>query len=307
VNINRLGRLGGLVLGAVAAVAAITWLLEHVMPPPYSGYLAVAIVGIVGTEVFKRQPRQRGLRMFRYYLRARQRGADEPGARSRLLARLYRNEAARARIGGTLEAHWQGASEKERVVGGVAALLAAAGKRLDGETLAGAYDRARDQFRIPGWEALPPEFVSVLRGQLDARERDQLDVLAERYRLFDQKFFRAPSGLAGDTAASVLDFARLLNSMGNQLRKDHPGDAERAYRLSLRLRPHENLAHAGLALLLEQTGRQREAIQEARAGLQVLEGYARRASDQAPSTEDIFPFRSPVSFREALERVVGSA
>ncbi len=293
-------------LGLVGVVIALTWLLEHVMPAPYSGFLALALVGLASTEVLKRQPRHRAFRMFRYYLRARERGADEPAARSRLLARFCGNATAAAQLGGALEARWVGQSEKERTVGGVSALLAAQGKRIDAEALKAVYDRARDQFMISGWEALPKEFVSGVRERLDPRERDQLEALAERYRLFHQKFFRVSSALAVDPAASVVDFARLLHSMGNGLTKEEPGDAERAYRLSLRLRPDRNLAHAGLAFLLEQTGRTPEAAAEARAALLVLDLYAQPAAADAPTTEDISPFRSPKSLREALERVAGS-
>jgi hypothetical protein len=292
-------------LGLAAAVIALTWALEHVMPPPYSGFLALALVGLVSTEVLKRQPRQRAFRMFRYYLRARERGADEPAARSRLLARFARQDS-RAQRGSAIEACWVGEAEKERTIGGVAALLAAQGKRIDADALAAVYDRARDQFMIPGWEALPKEFVNAVRERLDPRERDLLDTLTERYRLFHQKFFRSSSALAADPTASVVDFARLLHSMGNGLSKKVPGDAERAYRLSLRLRPDRNLAHAGLAFLLEQTGRTREAADEARAALQVLDVYAQHAAADAPTTEDISPFRSPKSLREALGRVAGS-
>jgi hypothetical protein len=291
---------------AASVVVAITWLLEHVMPPPYSGYLALAIVGVAATEIFKRRPRQRALRMFRYYLRARQRGADEPAARAHLIARLYRHQATRARMAGTLEARWAGDSEKARTMGGVDALLTAESKRIDGDALSAVYDRVRDQFMIPGWEALPQEFVSAVGDRLDAHDREQLDALAARYRLFHQRFFRVASALGTDPATSVVDFARLLHSMGNGLAKEAPGDAERAYRLSLRLRPDRNLAHAGLALLLEQTGRTREAAREAQTALKVLDEYAGRAAADAPSTEDISPFRSPKTLREALQRVAAA-
>src|SRR5262245_6259459 len=202
-------------LGLAAAVIALTWVLEHVMPAPYSGFLALALVGLVSTEVVKRQPLQRAFRMFRYYLRARERGADEPTARSRLAARFDKQDGRVRR--GVIEASWVGESEKERAVGGVAALLVAQGKRLEANALAAAYDRARDQFMIPGWEALPKEFVNAVRRRLDPGERDRLDALTERYRLFHQKFFRASSALAANPEASVVDFARLLHSMGNGL------------------------------------------------------------------------------------------
>jgi hypothetical protein len=294
-------------IAAVAAVVALTWALEHVVPPPYSGYLALVVVGLVATEVFKRQPRQRARRMFRIYLYARERGAAEPEARTRLLGRLSRNPETRQALARDLEARWVGPFEKDRATAGVALLLAHAGKALDAETLGAAYDRERDRFTIAGWEALPSEFVETVFGRLDERERDQLNRLVDEYRLFQQKFFKSATSLAADPAAGATDFARLLHSMGNQLTKDHPGDAERAYRLSLRLRPEENLAHAGLALLLEQTGRLREAAQQAKAALGVLDGYVRRAADRTPSTEDISPFRSPAKLREALERLAGNA
>jgi hypothetical protein len=77
-------------------------------------------------------------------------------------------------------------------------------------------------------------------------------------------------------------------------------------RLSLRLRPDDNLAHARLALLLDRTGRNREAAGEARTALTVLDGYTRQAA-RDPPVEGISPFRSPIKLREALERVAAGA
>jgi hypothetical protein len=45
-------------VGALAVVA-LTWVIEHVMPPPYSGYLALIVVALVVTEVIRRQPARR--------------------------------------------------------------------------------------------------------------------------------------------------------------------------------------------------------------------------------------------------------
>jgi hypothetical protein len=291
------------VVGVVAAVIALTWAIEHALPPPYSGYLAAVIVGLIGTEIYKRQPPQRAARMLRIYLKARERGADEAKARGRLLARLYRREESRAQARRELEAAWSGPSEKDRVVGGLGALLRQEGRALDREALRHAWDRLRDLFTVTGWEALPRAFVEAVRSRLDEREQTQLDELAVRYRLFQQRFFQSSTALGADPAAGTVDFARLLHSMGNQLTREQPGDAERAYRVSLRLRPDRNLAHAGLALLLEQTGRTREAAREARLALAVLDDYARRAADEPPTTEDVGPFRSPQSLREALEPI----
>jgi hypothetical protein len=300
---SRFSRLLPWALGAIAAVVALTWALEHAMPPPYSGYLAVVLVGLALTHIVKRQPPQQAARMVRAYLRARERGDDEARARDQLLARLYPDPPIRQRTAGDLDAVWTGPSEKDRVIGGVAALLAHNGKTLDRDALAAIYDRLRDQFAIPGWDALPGEFVVAVRGRLDQREREQLDALALRYRLFHQKFFRSPSSLGADPAAGAAEFARLLNSMGNRLSPDEPGDAERAYRLSLSVQPERNLAHAGLALLLERTGRARDAAREARTALEVLDDYARRAAHELPSHEDIGPFKSLAELRSALQQV----
>lgn len=277
------------------------------MPAPYSGYLALVVVGFVVTELIRRQPRQRAERMFRLYCRARERGVDEVTARERLLGRLYRGAEARRRVTSQVEAGWVGATEKDRLSAAVAIVLAAEGKTLDPAALAGAWDRARDRFTIPGWEALPKEFVESLQLRLEAGDLSQLDALAERYRLFHQRFFRQPSALAIDPGESIVDFARLLASVANHTVKEAPGDAERAYRLSLKLRPAENLAHGGLALLLAETGRTREAAREAALALGVLDALAQRARDRAPATEDIHPFKSPARLREALERVVAGA
>jgi hypothetical protein len=290
-------------LGVVVAVIALTWAIENVLPPPYSGYLAAVIVGFIIVEFYKRRPPQRAARMLRIYLKARERGADEAEARGRLLARLYRREESRAQARGKLEAAWQGPSEKDRAMSGLGALLRHEGKTLDDEALGHAWNRLRDLFPVTGWEALPRPFVEAVRGRLDAREQTQLEDLALRYRLFEQRFFRGSASLEADPAAGAMDFARLLHSMGNRLTREQPGDAERAYRMSLRLRADRNLAHAGLALLLEQTGRTREAAREARLALAVLDEHARRAADEPPSTEDIGPFRSPQSLREALEPI----
>ncbi|MGH7390502.1 MAG: hypothetical protein ACREM3_13750 [Candidatus Rokuibacteriota bacterium] len=294
----RWGRILGIGLAGAVAVVALTWVLEHVMEPPYSGYLALCAVGLTVTGIIKRQPGQRAVRWFRFYFRARARD-DEAAARERLLAGLQSRPGLRS----AAEAAWRGPTEKERVLAGVAVLLAAEGKRLDAGALSVAYDGVRDKFSIPGWSALPTEFVREVRDRLEERERRHLDALAEKYRLFQQRFFQRPSSLAVDAAASVVDFARLLHSVANRIAKDEPGDAERAYRLSLRLRPDGNLAHAGLALLLERTGRHREAVTEAQTALQVLDHLAERAAERAPATEDIYPFKSPKSLREALERV----
>jgi hypothetical protein len=220
---------------------------------------------------------------------------------------LARDEAARQRLGSELATVWVGTSEKNRAIEGVSFLLTREGRSLDAEALAAAYDRVRDQTTIPGWDALPQEFVDAVHARLHERERSQLEALAARYRLLDQKFFRSPSALGADPAAGLVDFARLLHSMGNRLAKDEPGDAERAYRLSLRLRPDRNLAHAGLALLLDRMGRAREAAREALTALTVLDEYAQHAAADSPSTEDITPFRSPKSLREALQRVAAAS
>jgi hypothetical protein len=285
------------------AVVALTWTLEHVMPPPYSGYLALVVVAFVVTELIRRQPGQRAERMFRLYCRARERGADEVAARQRLVRRLYRSGHGYQHVTPGVEVAWTGATEKDRVSAGVALLLAREGKTLDLATLGAAWDRVRDRFTIPGWEALPREFVDSLRGRLDVEALGQLSALIEKYGLFRQRFFRQPSALGVDPAASVVDFTRLLTSLANHAERDEPGDAERAYRISLRLRPEANLAHAGLSLLLEKTGRSREAAREARVALDVLDAYAREAGVRSPTTEDIYPFKTPVSLREALSRL----
>ncbi|HWC04742.1 MAG TPA: hypothetical protein VHF87_18480 [Methylomirabilota bacterium] len=304
---RRLLRIAALAFAFAAVVAGLTWALERVMPPSFSGFLALVLVGLAVTEFLKRQPRQRALRMFRLYLHARERGADEPSARARLLARLCRDPEQRQRLEREIEAAWTGASEKERAVGGIALLLAREKRPIEPALLSDPYDRARDQFTIGGWDALPLEFTQAIRSQLERSELQRLDELVERHRLFQQKFFKRPTSLGLDPARGVVEFARLLQSLGNHLAHETPGDAERAYRLSLRLRPDENLAHAGLALLLDRTGRTREAGQEAKIGLEVLDGYAARAAERNPTTEDISPFRSPASLREALERVAASA
>jgi hypothetical protein len=267
------------------------------MPPPYSGYLAFVIVGFVATQLYRHRPAERAGRLFRVYLRARQRGAGEEEARRGLLERAHRPPDG-------IEPAWIGASERDRLAAGVAALLGGRGVTLDPAVLAAAFERERDRFTIPGWALLPPAFVERVRGPLDERERGQLDALTEQYGVFRQRFFTRPSALGADPEASAIDFARLLHSMGNGLTKEHPGDAERAYRLSLRMRPSDNLAHAGLALLLASTGRDAEAGREARTALEVLDGYARDASARTPSTEDISPFKSPSSLREALTRLL---
>jgi hypothetical protein len=294
-----------IVLGLVVAVVALTWVLEQVVPPPFSGYLAAVTIGLVAIQLYKRQPGPRAQGLFRIYLKARARGQDESAAREQLLASLHADEEGRRQAWRDIEPLWTGPTERDRVMGGVGALLARLGLRLEDEGLRRAYDRVRDRLTIAGWEALPGEFVEAVRSRLDEGEQAQLDSLVDRYRLFHQRFFQRPSSLATDLAASVEDFARLLHSVGNRMTREHPGDAERAYRLSLRLRPERNLAHAGLALLLEQTGRTREAADEARTALTVLDEFARRTSDGAPTTEDISPFRSPVKLREALEQVRG--
>ena len=219
----------------------------------------------------------------------------EEEARRRLLERERTAEVGAA---------WAGGSERDRLLAAVAALLAGRGLTLEPGVLAAAFERERDRFTIPGWALLPPGFVRAVREPLDERERGQLDALMERYAVFGQRFFTRPSALGVDPGASAVDFARLLHSMGNRLAREEPGDAERAYRLSLRVRPAGNLAHAGLALLLAQTGRDAEASREAQTALQVLDGYARQAAAQMPSTEDISPFRSPTSLREALGRLL---
>lgn len=292
--LSRRARWLVLVLAGIAAVVILTWLLEHAIPPPFSGYLAVVLVGLAAIQFYKRRPRQRAYALFHVYLKARARGADEATARARLLARAGGAGAAPA---------WDGPSEKARVVRAVGRLLQARGQVLDEDALGREYDRARDRFMIPGWEALPPEFVEAVLGRLDEDERRRLDALVDRYGLFRQRFFQNASSLAADPEASRRDFARLLASLGNRMSKEAPGDAERAYRLSLRLSPDRNLAHAGLALLLHQTGRTRDARQEARIALEVLDEYARQAAEGPPSTEDIYPFRTPPALREALGRV----
>lgn len=304
--LRHLPRIAALLVAVLTAGVALTWALDHVIPWPYSNYLAVIMVGLIATEIFKRQPRQRALRAFRIYLHVRARGADESAARERLLSRLYRDQEVRRKVAREIEPRWTGPSEKERVVGGVAALLEREGRRLAPDELPRAYDRERDRFSIPGWEALPSEFVDAVRGPLTDHEWQQLQGLVERYALFKQKFFRSPTSLAQEPAAGVTDFARLLHSMGNHLGKDEPGDGERAYRVSLRLRPQDNLAHAGLALLLERTGRTREAAREAGVALDVLDAYARRAADSVPTAEDIWPFKSPEALRKELQRAAGT-
>lgn len=298
---SGLARLALSTLAAVTAVVALGWALGHVMPPPFSGYLAFVIVGVVATQLYKSRPAPRAGRLFRLYLRARAGGAGEEQARQRLLD----VDRARGTGAGEMAAAWVGPSERDRLVAGVGALLAQRGPPIEPSVLAAAYGRERDRFTIPGWALLPAEFVRAVRGPLDEREGSDLDALMERYAVFKQRFFARVSLLGVDPQASATDFARLIHSMGNRMAKEQPGDAERAYRLSLRLRPDGNLAHAGLALLLAATGRDSEASREAGTALQVLDGYARRAQDaQIPTTEDISPFRSPTSLREALTRLL---
>jgi hypothetical protein len=291
-------RILGISLVSAAAVVALTWVLEHVMPPPYSGYLALCVVGLTVTTILKQRPAERAARWLRLYFRGRARGGED-AARQRLLARVQN----RPQLCRQVEAAWRGESEKSRVLAGLGVLLAADGKSLEAATLSATYDRVRDKVTIPGWSTLPDEFVREVRGQLEEREWRQLEGLADKYALLQQRFFQRPSSLAADPRASVHDFARLLASVGNRIGKDAPGDAERAYRLSLRLRPDENLAHAGLALLLERMGRDRDAVAEAQTALQVLDALAAVAADRRPATEDIYPFKSPTTLREALERV----
>jgi hypothetical protein len=294
-----------LALAALAAVVALAWALGYVMPPPFSGYLAAIVVASVATQIYKSQPRQRAARLFRLYLRARERGAGEGDARRALLGGLRRERGERDRVAREVAAVWTGLTESDRLVAGVQALLAHRGCTIEPLELAAAYGRERDRFRIPGWALLPAGFVREVCGRLDELKRRELDALMDRYAVFKQRFFTRPSSLGADPPASAIDFARLLHSMGNRLAREQPRDAECAYRLSLRLRPERNLAHAGLALLLARTGRDAEAIREARTALQVLDGYTRRVQDeQAPSPEDISPFRSPDSLRQALERLL---
>jgi hypothetical protein len=301
----RLARPSLLALGGVAAVAALAWALGYLMPPPFSGYLALVLVALSATQIYKSRPPQRAGQLFRLYLRARERGAGEEDARRLLLARL--RHPGPPDTAAELEAAWVGSSEGERLVAGVGALLARRGSSIDEAVLTAAYGRERDRFTIQGWALLPPAFVREVLGRLDGRERRQLDALIERYGVFKQRFFARPSSLGADPGAGATDFARLLHSMGNRLAKEQPDDAERAYRLSLRVRPEGNLAHGGLALLLAGAGRVAEARQEAKAALEVLDGYARRAADtQMPSTENISPFRSPDSLRRALEQLLAS-
>jgi hypothetical protein len=291
------------VLAGLIAVIALGWALGHLMPPPFSGYLALILVALAAIQLYKSRPEQHAARFFRLYLRARERGAGEEEARRLLLTCGGSPRAGRAAIG-RAEAAWVGSSERDRLVAEVGILLEHRGRAIEPAALAAAYDRERDRFTIPGWALLPTEFVQEMLGRLDGPERRQLDALMERYSMFKQRFFSRPSSLGVDPAAAASDFARLLHSMGNRLLKEQPGDAERAYRLSLRLRPVRNLAHAGLALLLAETGRGAEASREAQAALEVLEEYAQRAAEtQMPSTEDISPFRSPVSLRQALEQI----
>jgi hypothetical protein len=303
--LGRPVRIVGIALAGATAVVALTWLFEHAIAPPFSGYLALILVGLAVTHVLRRQPQQQAYRLFFPYFRARERGADEVAARARLLARAGGGPGRADAIARAVTAAWSGPSERERAVAGVAALLAERGRPVGRDVVAAAYDRARDRFTIPGWEALPREFVEAVRGRLDERERGQLEALAEKYRLFQQRFFRRSTSLGADPAASLVDFARLLASLGNRMAAEAPGDAERAYRLSVRLRPEENLAHGGLAILLGRVGRAREAVVEARLALSVLDDYAARAADRDPTPEDISPFRSPKAFREALERLAG--
>jgi hypothetical protein len=304
--LTRWAVLAAQALVILAAIVALTLVFERVMPPQFASLLAAIVVALVAVRLIKRRPPHRALFMLRIYLGARARGADEAAAREQLLARLVRDVEVRRRVGGHVQAAWAGPGEKERVVAGVRVLLAREAKALPPADIGRLYDRARDRFTIPGWESLPHEFVEAVRRPLDERERAQLDALIARYQLFRQRFFRSPSSLASDPPASVMDLARLLQSLGNRLTGDAPGDSERAYRLSLRLRPELNLSHAGLAVLLERTGRVREAEHEARVALDVLDRYARRGTEGEATVEDISPFRSPLQLRAELERILGA-
>jgi hypothetical protein len=300
----RLARPALLVLGGLTAVVALGWTLGYLMPPPFSGYLALVVVALLATQVYKSRPPQRAGQLFRLYLRARERGSGEEDARRQFLARL-RHPDPPGDTAGEVDAAWAGSSEGDRLVAGVGALLARRGSPIDRAVLATVYGRERDRFTIPGWTLLPAAFVREVLGRLDERERRQLDALMERYGVFKQRFFARPSSLDADPGAAATDFGRLLHSMGNRLAKEQPDDAERAYRLSLRVRPEGNLAHGGLALLLAGSGRVAEARQEAGTALEVLDGYARRAADtERPSTEDISPFRAPDGLRRALEQLL---
>jgi hypothetical protein len=285
-------------VAGLATVAALTWGLGTVLPPPFSGLIAVVLVGLVATELVKRQPAQRALRMFHAYLRARERGFDEATARGRLVATAG-GDAARRQLTPVLEAAWAGQSEKERVVAGAAALLASERTAVDPAMLARIYDRARDRFTIPGWDALPAEFVAEIHGRVGPTELRQLDALAARYRLFHQRFFARPVSLGADPVAGAAGLARLLQSLGNRLAADGLDDALTAYRLSLSLDPADNLACAGMAVLLDRAGRGREAAAEAAVALRLLD--ARSGRDL--TSDDLFPCRRQDDLRHALERI----
>ena len=94
-------RILGIALAGAVAVVALTWGLEHVMDPPYSGYLALCAVGFAVTTLIRRQPAQRAARWFRLYLRARSRGADEDASRERLVA-------GRSNLATDVKAAWRG-------------------------------------------------------------------------------------------------------------------------------------------------------------------------------------------------------
>jgi tetratricopeptide (TPR) repeat protein len=136
-----------------------------------------------------------------------------------------------------------------------------------------------------GWNQYPSEFISVIKERL-GDEFAKLSRLAQKYRLFEQPFFKRPSNefQGAEFQADLLGF--LVGSLGNQLAMHEMfEDAETAFKLSLKLKSEDNPTHMSLANLYLMQGKIQLAVPHLAEAERILKGLAAFASEH--SMEDI--------------------
>ena len=143
------------------------------------------------------------------------------------------------------------------------------------------YQVLKEEASTKGWEHFPGKFVQGLKAILGEGKFDCLTLLAEKYRLFDQDFFAHPETFTDiGNEITALEIACLLTSMGNDLcGRQILDDAEKAYRITLALRPEHFAARAMLAAICYDSDRLSEARTYAREAITDMNSHAERYKD----------------------------
>ena len=146
---------------------------------------------------------------------------------------------------------------------------------------------------VSGWQSLPVSFVQEIKNRLGEKRFETLDILARKYKIFDQALFKNPKifeeeaslesdkDLVFEGSSSFDIFAGFLNSLGRQLiNQGYINDGKTILLLSLDIMPNANIAHVILAILYSENNQIEKAKGEAKVALKVIEELERREEAQ---------------------------